>query len=52
MTLPPQLARESTSDQYAPKKEDKFILVSGQLEIVAVILSGISFAQPSTPFIA
>src|SRR5216117_3008898 len=24
MTLPPQLARESTSDQYAPKKEDKF----------------------------
>src|SRR5205809_562933 len=24
MTLPPQLARESTSDQYAPKKEDTF----------------------------
>ena len=24
MTLPPQLARESASDQYAPKKEDKF----------------------------
>ena len=24
MTLPPQLTRESTSDQYAPKKEDKF----------------------------
>src|SRR5438105_6603148 len=24
MTLPPQLARESTSDQYATKKEDKF----------------------------
>ena len=24
MTLPPQLARESTSDQYASKKEDKF----------------------------
>ena len=24
MTLPPQLARESTSDHYAPKKEDKF----------------------------
>jgi xylose isomerase len=24
MTLPPQLQRESTSDQYAPKKEDKF----------------------------
>src|SRR6266699_6176423 len=24
MTQPPQLARESTSDQYAPKKEDKF----------------------------
>jgi xylose isomerase len=24
MTLPSQLARESTSDQYAPKKEDKF----------------------------
>ena len=24
MTLPPQLARESTGDQYAPKKEDKF----------------------------
>src|SRR6266705_315731 len=24
MTLPPQLARESTSEQYAPKKEDKF----------------------------
>ena len=24
MTLPPQLARESTSDHYAPKKEDQF----------------------------
>src|SRR6266849_1157692 len=24
MTQPPQLTRESTSDQYAPKKEDKF----------------------------
>src|SRR5213594_591134 len=24
MTLPSQLARESSSDQYAPKKEDKF----------------------------
>src|SRR6266704_5047742 len=24
MTQPPQLARESTSDQYTPKKEDKF----------------------------
>jgi xylose isomerase len=24
MTVPPQLARESTSDQYTPKKEDKF----------------------------
>src|SRR6266581_689298 len=24
MTQPPQLARENTSDQYAPKKEDKF----------------------------
>src|SRR5712691_6441831 len=34
------------------KKRINLVSVSGQLEIVDVILSGISFAQPSTLFIA